>query len=74
MKKYLNEIICYFRDFLETDFKKGRLPKRRIENIKRKKGNIIKTCVNCENYDGLLVLITISLFFICFILSSNIIY
>ena len=37
MKKYLNEIICYFRDFLETDFKKGRLPKRRIENIKRKK-------------------------------------
>lgn len=55
MKKYLNEIICYFRDFLETDFKKGRLPKRRIENIKRKKGNIIKTCVNCENYDGLFV-------------------
>ena len=53
MKKYLNEIICYFRDFLETDFKKGRLPKRRIESIKKKKGEIIRTCVNCESYDGL---------------------
>lgn len=44
MDECIKELVYYFRDFLETDFKKGRLPKRRIEPT---------LSINCSNYQDL---------------------
>ena len=53
MKENLKEIIYYYRDFLETDFKNTKLPKRRIEGYTKFKNKPVRTCVNSENYSEL---------------------
>ena len=54
MKEYIKNIIYYFRDFLENDFKKTKAPQRKIDNrvISTKKG-VFTVSLKANEYNNL---------------------
>jgi very-short-patch-repair endonuclease len=50
---YIDHILYYFREFLETDFKKASLPKRRIVDCISKKKVQYRLLIRSDNYNNL---------------------